>query len=208
VLLSLVDSLRCPAGHEESPLVLSVEAWSDQRVVEGVLGCPVCHARYPIHHGAAHFTATGAFVRRDGSGAPPDATRLAAQLSLEEPGGIVLLAGRHAAAADLLVEFGDVTCLLLDAPLTSSAAAVNLEVADRLPLVDSVLKGAAIDGARASAPFLAEIARCVRPLGRLVGPTQLEPPPGCHVIARDDKEWVAEVEEFSPRVPLRRAVPG
>ena len=208
MLLSLVDSLRCPAGHEETSLVLSVESWSGHRVSEGLLGCPACHARYPIHQGAVDFTAGGGFVRRDGPGAPPDATRLAAQLSLEEPGGIVLLVGRHAAGADLLVEFCDVTCLLLDAPLTASAGAVNLEVADRLPLGDRVLKGAAVDGSRASGPFLAEIARCVRPLGRLVGPAQVASPPGCRVIARDDEEWVAEVEEFTPRVPLRRAGPG
>ena len=205
MLLSLVDSLRCPAGHEESSLVLSVEAWSDQRVAEGLLGCPICHARYPIHRGAVDFSGGAYFVRRDGSNTPVDLTRLAAQLSLTEPGGIILLAGVYAAVADQLVELTGVTGVLVDALPSPSPGAVNLELADRIPLAGRALKGAAVDEVRATEAFLREIARCVRPLGRIVAPARSTPPIGCRLIARDADEWVGEVEDVSSPLTLRRA---
>lgn len=208
MLLSLADSLRCPAGHEESSLVLSVEAWSDLRVAEGLLGCPVCHARYPIHQGAVNFTAGAAIVRRNAPDTPVNVMRLAAQLSLTEPGGTILLAGGYADAADQLVQLAGVTCVLVDAPLSSLPGAVNLEVSDRLPLAERVLKGAAIDAPRATEAFLDEIARRVRPLGRIVAPSRSTPPRGCRLIARDAQEWVAEVEEFPSPLTLRRARPA
>jgi uncharacterized protein YbaR (Trm112 family) len=208
VLLSLVDSLRCPAGHEETSLVLSVEAWTGQRVAEGLLGCPTCHARYPIHLGAVDFRAGAAVVRRDGLDGPADVMRLAAQLSLSDPGGIVLLAGGYAAVADQLMQLAGVTCVLVDAPLSSSPSAVNLEVADRLPLAEGVLKGAAVDAPRATEAFLAGIARCVRPLGRIVAPAGSTQPRGCRLIARDAQEWVVEVEELTSPITLRRAHPA
>ena len=205
MLLSLVDSLRCPAGHEESSLVLSVEAWSGQRVAEGLLGCPICHARYAIHQGAVDFSDGARIVRRDDSHTPVDSTRLAAQLSLTEPGGIILLAGGYAAVADQLVELAGVTCMLVDAPSSSSPGVVNLELADQMPLAGRALKGAAVDEPRAAETFLREIARCVRPLGRIVAPSRSTPPSGCRLIARDAHEWVGEVEDFSSPLTLRRA---
>ena len=208
MLLSLVDSLRCPAGHEESSLVLSVEAWSGQRVAEGLLGCPICHARYPIHQGAVDFTAGGRIVRRGGQDTPVDVMRLAAQLSLTEPGGVILLVGAYAAVADQLAELAGVTCVLVDAPLSSSAGAVNVDVADRLPLAEGALKGAAVDEPRATDAFLEEVARRVRPLGRLVAPSRSTPPRGCRLIARDARESVVEVERLPSPITLRRAHPG
>jgi len=209
VLLSLVDSLRCPAGHAETSLVLSVESWSGQRVSGGLLGCPVCQARYPIHRGAVDFTGDGSQgVRHVLPLAPADPMRVAAQLSLSEPGGVILLAGRYATVADQLAQLADVTCVLLDAPLSSSPASVNLDVAERLPLAQGVLKGAAVDASRANETVLAEIARCVRPLGRIVAPSPSTPPTGCRLIARDEDEWVVEVEAFTSPVTLRRRHPA
>jgi len=208
VLLTLVDSLRCPAGHEETSLVLSVESWSGQRVAEGLLGCPLCHSRYPIQQGTADFTGNSNFVRHAALGAPPDAMRLAAQLALTEPGGILLLTGRYAACAASLAEFADVTCLLIDAPVASSPGAVEIRVNERLPVVDRALRGAAIDEARGDPMFLVEVARCVRPRGRIVAPSPAVPPGGSRIVARDDREWVVEIEDFSVPVPLRRAQPG
>ena len=208
MLLSLVDSLRCPASHEESSLVLSVETWSGQRVAEGLLGCPICHARYPIRQGAVDFTAGAAVVRREGPGEPIEVTRLAAQLALSEPGGIILLAGRYAAAADQLVPLAGVTCLLIDAPPSSSPGAVNLEVAERLPLARGALKGAAVDAPRATEVFLGQIVRYVRQGGRIVAPAGSDEPRGCRLIARDALEWVVEVEASTPPLTLRRANPA
>ena len=208
MLLSLVDSLRCPAGHQETSLVLSVETWSGQRVSEGELGCPVCHARYPIHRGIADFTRGSHDVRHVAPAEPADAMRLAAQLALTEPGGILLLDGRYATVADQLVQLAGVTCVLVDAPQSSSPDVVNLDVGDRLPLAEGILKGAAVDEPRSVEGFLAGIARCVRPLGRIVAPARSTPPRGCRVLARDAQEWVVEVEGSPSLLTLRRAVPS
>jgi hypothetical protein len=182
-----------------------VEAWTGQRVAEGLLGCPTCHARYPIHLRAVDFTAGAPVVRRDGLAGPVDVMRLAAQLSLSEPGGVVLLAGGYAAVADQLVQLADVTCVLVDAPLSASPGVVNIEVAGRMPLADGVLKGAAVDLPRATETFLAQIARCVRPIGRIVAPSGSPLPRGCRLIARDALESVVEVEAFASPLTLRRA---
>jgi hypothetical protein len=207
VLLSLVDSLRCPAGHEETSLVLSVESWSGQRVSEGLLGCPLCHARYPIRRGAVDFAGRSPDVRHVVPDTPVDPMRLAAQLSLTEPGGILLLTGRYAANADQLAGLADVACLLVDAPPSSSPTAVDIQVNQRLPLLDRALRGAAIDESRDDVEFLAEVARCVRPRGRIVAPASSAIPGGSRLIARDHLEWVAELEDVSPPIQLRRAPP-
>jgi uncharacterized protein YbaR (Trm112 family) len=208
MLLALVDSLRCPAGHEESPLVLSTEAWDGPRVLRGVLGCPTCHARYPIHDGIVDFTGGARVVRRAaGDGLEPDAVRLAAQLGLSDPGGLVLLAGRYALASATLCDLADVTSVLVDAGAETSKAAVCFAVSERLPLIAGALRAAAIDEPRNTSAFLAEVARCVAARGRVVTPTDSPVPPGIRVLARDEYEWVGEViEESMPTVPLRRAV--
>ena len=203
MLLTLVDALRCPAHEEESSLVLSVEEWAGPRVSEGVLGCPVCHARYRIHRGAVEFAPGAESVRRPG--ALVDPVRLAAQLSLTEPGGIILLTGRFAEVHEELAQFSEVTFVLVDAALTTSPMAVNFFVLDRLPLVARALRAAAID--EGSASVLTDVVRCVRSGGRLVMPAASVPPTGLTVIARDDRELVGEVAAITRPVSLRRADP-
>src|SRR3954462_15554710 len=55
MFVEIVDALRCPRAHEESWLVLAAQRTEDRHVLEGTLGCPVCHATYPIHGGIAEF---------------------------------------------------------------------------------------------------------------------------------------------------------
>jgi hypothetical protein len=203
MLLTLVDTLRCPAHEEESSLVLSVEEWAGPRIAEGVLGCPICHARYHIHGGAVEFAAGTESVRRPGAALDP--VRLAAQLSLTEPGGIILLTGRFADVHEELMQFAEATCVLIDAAATSSSMAVNFRVSDRLPFVAGALRAAAIDERPAS--FLTDVVRCVRNGGRIVMPATSLAPTSLTVIARDDRELVGEVEAISRRVSLRRADP-
>ena len=78
--------------------MLSVEKWAGSRVAEGILGCPVCHARYYIHQGSVDFAPGTDSLNHEG--ATVDPVRLAAQLSLTEPGGIILLTGRYAVVHD------------------------------------------------------------------------------------------------------------
>ena len=205
MLLSLVDSLRCPAHDEDSSLVLSVESWAGPRVGEGILGCPVCHARYRIHGGAVDFAQGVESVRH--AGATVDPVRLAAQLSLTEPGGIILLTGRYTDVHEELMQFVEATLVLVDAEPTSAPMAVNFRVADRLPFGDRALRCVAVDEPRTTTSFLMDIVRCVRSGGRIVAPATTQMPPGLSVIARDDTELVGEVAASSTPVTLRRADP-
>jgi uncharacterized protein YbaR (Trm112 family) len=205
VLLSLVDSLRCPADHDESSLVLSAEAWSGTRVMGGVLGCPVCHARYPIENGVVDFSGgqqPSPSLGRDEN--QIDAMRLAAQLGLSEPGGLVLLTGRYASAVTGLLDLVYVTCIVIDASTDDVNAGVTFRILERLPLVDSALRAAAVDQPRAGAVFLADVARCVRPRGRVVAPAGSARPHAVQILAHDAREWVGEVHSSEQLTPLRR----
>jgi uncharacterized protein YbaR (Trm112 family) len=201
VQLALVDSLRCPAHDEESALVLSVESWAGPRVVEGVLGCPQCNARFQIRGGTIHFAGTGT-VQREKTAEGADVMRLAAQLGLTEPGGLILLTGRYATVHASLTELVEVTCLLVGAEYSASPLAVNFVVEGRLPLVDHALRGAAIDVEGAG--ISTDVVRCTRPGGRIVAPAAYPIPSSVRLIARDDLEWVGEVEDVST-VQLRRS---
>ncbi|MGH9203351.1 MAG: Trm112 family protein, partial [Vicinamibacterales bacterium] len=116
MLLSLVDALRCPADHEESPLVLSADAWRGARILSGTLGCPVCHARYAIRDGGVDFTGSDRSHEAYAPDEPGtfDSTRLAAQLDLSEPGGIILLTGRYATRVEDLSALVDAVYVLVD----------------------------------------------------------------------------------------------
>jgi hypothetical protein len=201
VLLSLVDSLRCPAHDDPWPLVLSVERWDNERVREGVLGCPLCQARYFIREGGVDFTP--GTVRRPSSNEGADALRLAAQLGLSEPGGTILLTGRYANVHETLISLADVTCILIDGAPSAASKGVTFVIADRLPIVDGALRGAAVDS-RSSPPFLADVMRSLRPGGRIVAPATASLPEGVNVLARDQSEWVGQVESRLDPIPIIR----
>lgn len=184
--------------------MLSADSWMGSRVASGTLGCPVCHARYAIHEGAVDFTggAPGDFPL-PAQPLKSDGMRLAAQLGLGEPGGLVMLTGRYAALAESLGDVVDVTCIVVD-PVQAPEAAVRFELRDRIPLPDVTLRGAAIDEPRATPTFLAEVVRCTKAGGRVVSPARSVVPDGARLIARDEQEWVAQVEGSVPVIQLRR----
>lgn len=213
MLLSLVDSLRCPEDHEVSSLVLSAEQWTEGRVSSGFLGCPVCHARYAIRDGVADFTRGGESadsVPSAGAITATDGLRLAAQLDLSEGGGLVLLTAGYAKQAPALDASAHITCVLLNAAfaIPASMQAVGIRLLDRIPLVDGSLRGAAVDESRASPFFLAEVCRCVRDGGRVVAPADAPPPDTVRLLVRDEREWVGQVERLPSLVtPQRRILP-
>ena len=176
--------------------MLSVRTWQGQRITEGELGCPTCHARYQIHDGTVEFARDQGGVRQGSQGVDP--MRLAAQLALTEPGGIVLLTGRYADAHRELASLVEATFVLIGAERTTSPTAVNILVSDRLPFVDRALRGAAIDGHEIH--LLTELERCVRPGGRVVAPISAARLTNVSVIAEDAVEWVAQV---SPQQPIQ-----
>lgn len=205
MLLSLVDSLRCPAVHDESSLVLSVDTWNGQRVSRGALGCPVCHARYPIEGGTVHFTDA---PTTESSEDPRelDPQRLAAQLGLLEPGGVVLLTGHYARAVPELEVIAGVICVVINASVSLTGNSVRFVVADRIPLADGVLRGLAVSGGPSTGPLLPEASRLLRPRGRLVAELASPVPSGIRELARDHVEWVGEREDSAPMIQLGRSL--
>jgi hypothetical protein len=130
--------------------------------------------------------------------------RLAAQLALGQPGGFVLLAGRYAGLHEALLDVVDTTCVLVDSPRPPASAAVSIRVQETLPIVDGAMRGAAVDTHKAPG-FLAEVTRCLGAGSRLVAPSSMALPPAVQLLARDEREWVAEVPGVLPTVPLGRS---
>lgn len=207
--LDLLDLLRCPAGHEDTPLVSAVSRVEDRVVVEAMIGCPVCHARYRVED--AHLVLGDSAA--DSEDAPAAATadddevmRLAALLGLTEPGGLVVLASAWAPHAKALTRLVPMQVVVLDAPaLRPSGTVSTVLAAPRLPFAPRSVRGVALDermpeGLRRSA------VEGVRPRGRVVGPVALPVPDGLTELARDDRHWVAEspARTTSGIVQLRR----
>jgi uncharacterized protein YbaR (Trm112 family) len=212
VFIELVSALRCPAPHEETWLVAASARMAGRRIVEGVLGCPVCHAEYAIRDGVAHFAEVAG--PPDDVPAPPvdeaEVMRAAALLDLAAPGGLVILGGRWDAFATPLAELTDARFLLVNpvvrVPPSEQTSAVR--AGDRLPVAPASARAVALDAATASDARLTSAVRVLRPAGRLVAPAACALPAGVTELARDDRHWVAErAHEAVVSVPiaLRRA---
>ena len=90
MFIELIDVLRCPHAHEESWLVLLSGRIDGRDVMEGVLGCPVCEAEYPVADGVVRFAQrSGSAVA--GPSSEEDALRLAALLDLADPRGYAIV---------------------------------------------------------------------------------------------------------------------
>ena len=182
-------------------------------IVEGVLGCPVCHVEYAIRDGVARFAevapATDDLAPTSASD-EVETMRAAALLDLAAPGGLVLLGGRWGAFASVLAELTDARFLLVNptvrVPPSEQTSAV--QAGDRLPIAPASARAAALDAATASDARLASAVRALRPGGRLVAPAACAVPAGVTELARDDRHWVAERdrdEVVSAPIALRRA---
>lgn len=218
MFVELVDLLRCPRPHEDSWLVAAAVRQHERHIVTGTLGCPVCHAEYPVVDAVADFgrapAAPGAALaipHRDEGERAAEAMRLAALLDLTSPGGTVLLGPTWADCADALLALVDVRLLVLDPlaapPLREALSAVHGGGA--LPVAAGALRAAALDANVADDARVAAVVRAVRSRGRVVAPAGVPLPDGVRELARDERQWVAEREPApSPIVPLRRGGEG
>lgn len=210
MFIEMLDLLRCVNAHEETWLVASLNAVSDRFVLAGILGCPVCHAEYPIRKGIADF-------RQGGSSAPPAvdrhpsdesrdelATRVGAFLNATEPGSTVVLGGSWADAAHQLAVMTDMRVLALNsrAGIEESERVGLLQIRNQIPLAPASVVGVALDAGFA-AGTIASALKVVRPGGRIVGPAAIAAPPEISVLARDERYWVAE--KPAEIISLRRA---
>ena len=204
----IVDTLRCLGAHEDSWLVAAADVTEERQIMRGLLGCPVCHARYPIERGVADFT--GGAARRPApvddapSSGDEDAVKLAAMLDLTDARGYVLLVGRWARLAHPLRELVPVMVLVANAPpdLRMGDGVSGITVGDRIPLAAGSARGVALDAA--SAPLADPALAAVRAGGRVVGDASLVVPAGVSLLARDDRHWVGEREGGGPLLQLVR----
>ncbi len=196
MLLPVIDALRCPARHEESPLVLAADSWRDGRIWDGRLGCSRCGTQYVIRAGVADFSGQGAEVVLLAAPVRDDAAtlRLGAQSGITEPGGLVLLGGRYALFGEQLAALLEVTCVLVHSAVSAGPGTAVLRAPpDWLPISSGSVRFAAVEG-----EWVAEAARVLGAGGRLVGPPGSPVPPAFRLLATDDVDWVAEAPAAPP----------
>lgn len=215
----LVETLRCPNGHEESWLVAAAYRTDGRHIVSGALGCPVCRTQYPIEHGVADFRAVVPLAttdehpreRHDAARDADLALKLAALLDLTDATGYVVLLGAWSRVAHALHALVPVSVLVVNAPddvaIGDGVSAVR---AGRLPVLTGSARGVALDAVSASDPWrddglLGSALRAVRPGGRVVGVRALIAPPGMSVLAEDDRHWVGAQEGAKPLLQIVRA---
>lgn len=218
MFVELVDRLRCVRPHEEAWLVLASRRTVARHVVDGVLGCPVCRAEYPVRDGVADFRPDAAGPGVDAAAGaeplppadPDELLRLAALLALVDVRAPVVLAGTWEPLAAPLADAVPGLYLVVNPsrPVPAREEVSAIRASGALPLADGAAHGAALDDAAAADPGLvAGAVRALRPRGRLVAPVALPLPEGVRELARDERHWVAERDAApaSRPVTLRRA---
>jgi uncharacterized protein YbaR (Trm112 family) len=210
VFIELLDLLRCVRPHEETPLVASFRTVSHRFVKEGTLGCPACGAKYEITGGIADFSLGESVQSCEEQRAASShrreelATRAGAYLDATRPGGIFVLGGLWAYAAQDLAEMADVRVIAINAPVgVAESERVGLaNVGKTIPLASASVQGIALDEWFPNS-IVESAMRAVAPMRRLVGPAAFAPPDELTVLAHDDHYWVAE--KPGETIPLRRA---
>ena len=204
MFIELVDALRCPRPHEESWLVAATSRMAFRHIVDGMLGCPVCHAQYPVTRGVVDFrSAPHSVSTRDAPADEQQATRLAAFLDLADGTGFAVLLGAWSVHAPLLRNLVDTPLIVVDPPEgTEGEPGISILRCDgEIPLAAGAARGVAID--EGSAARVASAVRATRAKGRLVAPVSVALPVDVTELARDETVWVAERETAaSPLVSL------
>jgi hypothetical protein len=178
----------------------------DRDVVEGVLGCPVCLAEFPVHEGVVRLSGDQAL-----RGAPPvraaheeDAVRLAAALDLTEARMTAVLQGSWGALAPMMRGLTPAQFLLVNPPAgITSGDGISIIEAARAPLAAASVDAVAFD-ANADDAMVTSLVAAVQGGGRVVGPVARAIPDALAEMARDDALWVSS-KAPALVLPLRRA---
>ena len=192
MFIELIDILRCTRPHEDTWLVAAFHKLVEREVVDGLLSCPVCHARYPIAEGVAYFDVPARTLPRSSGMSPGDAdelaVRAAAFLNFAE-GTALVLGGGWGKAAGKLAALG-ARVLVLDSAVPIEEGVSHVRTAGSFPFAAGSIHGAALDYGTPSA--LESAARALKPRGRLVAPAGSDVPAGVTEVARDAEWWIGE----------------
>jgi uncharacterized protein YbaR (Trm112 family) len=210
VFIEMLDLLRCINAHEETWLVASLKAISNRFVLDGTLGCPVCHAEYPIRKGIADFTRgpeLGHALMDDSQSRENReelATRIGAFLNATEPGATLVLGGTWAEAAQELSVMTDTRVLALNPSkrVEESETVGLIRVSSKIPLAPGSVLGVALDASFPAEAILSAV-KVIRAGGRVVAPVGIQPTGDLAVLASDERYWVGE--KTVEMVPLRRS---
>ena len=190
MFIELTDHLRCPAAHDEAFLVLIPDAMRGRTVLQGSLGCPVCHRVYPIADAVLTFGhAEPAAEQPD----LPAAEALLAFLGLEGPGGFVALVGSVAARAAGLAELlPGAHCVAVNPPAgVAPSASVSVIRSPRPPLKARSCRGVVLGAPEARDPAWSDVAGSVLPGLRVVGEGLTPERTGLELLASAGGWWVA-----------------
>jgi uncharacterized protein YbaR (Trm112 family) len=206
MFIELIDRLRCPAAHRESWLVARMDRVENRDVVDGSLGCPVCHAEYVIRDGVVCFVDEAPRLST-----APDAEaamQLAAGLALVDTHSLALLDGAWGAHAHILRSLSPSQVLLVNPPLgVETGGGVSIIRARTATVAAGWRDAGAID--QSSSPEMrASLLRAVRDSGRVIGNGRFAPSAMLSLVLATDDLWVAEMHRQGPTVPLRRVPRG
>jgi uncharacterized protein YbaR (Trm112 family) len=195
MFVELLEKLRCPNDHEPSPLIATASRTVDRHIVEGTLGCPVCHAEFPIRDGAVQLGASiiTPTVTADAL-SHERMLRVGALLGLDERGGLYVLDGISSHLIEGLAELSPQSRFIALSASAESGGASGVIVGhgDRIPLAEACVRGIVLDVATPA--LLASAVKVLAPGGRLVAPANADVPAGISVLARDEENWVGERE--------------
>ncbi len=206
--IEFIELLRCPANHEPSPLITVASKRAGDHLLDAMLGCVVCGAEYPLRDGVAYLTDETAVSTTDTIDTI-DPMRIAALLSLTDASARALLCGAAASVSNEIESLTGARVAGVNAPAESMLEhelvdVIRLTPGTTIPLATASLQGLAVDDRHTS--LLADAARVVQRGGRVLAPVSAALPPGCRELARDEFEWVAEVDAaLSAPVSLKRA---
>jgi hypothetical protein len=208
MLLALTDHLRCTEPHADSWLVARADVVESGRMVEGILGCPICHVERVVAGGVAYWSSVSGLRPRSLSPeAHPDRViRIGALIAFGDSSAPYILCGAESNVAAGLGGLAETPIVLHDPPDDRAALLASIvRGATVIPFAAGAVQGIAVDAAHATEAFLDSCVRALVNGGRLVAPSSAPLPAGVREVARDAEQWVAEKDAVSATISLRRA---
>lgn len=196
MFIELTDHLRCPADHPESFLVLVPDVMDGRRVLQGTLGCPICHAEYRITDGIADLGVAAQPPAPPAAESTVDAAAILAFLGLEGPGGYLGLVGDASRLAPgLQTLLPGVHLVAVNPPAgTLPTSELSLIWAPRMPLKARTLRGVVVGRPFASdAGWGADAVRSVLPGLRAAGQGPVPDVVGFELLGSAEGWWVGRV---------------